>query len=399
MPRPPELHPHSDRPAFTRLMLLIATLVQYPGIGCPDPDPLSNSKQHHNALALVRDRLLQLAAELKLDLPAYSVPILRKDLETLRDYGILEQRMYRWGYYLGTGALNREELAAALTALATQAKIQGDPQLRSMYQQLERRLRGLYPTSDPASAQTLVYPIRSQLDQLIIHTDPEELRRLGHYQETLFDHLEQVEQAIAQGQALALYQRSTPYSSGSLGPYQVFPLQLLYHEIAWYLLYEECETEHLAIRRLDRLSAQIQLLQGVTRSQMEQLASLKLAKRLLHDGWGLFLGKPEPQRLERLGQAEFRLVKVRFFEQVVQFIVEGERRHPKQRIRLGPKDEAGRLLFVDYEVMLPERSLPEFFRWVNRFFEQAQVLAPADWVEQYRKNLEVMGQHYGPMSG
>jgi len=33
----------------------------------------------------------------------------------LRRYGILDRQMYRWGYYLGTGALRRDELQVALT--------------------------------------------------------------------------------------------------------------------------------------------------------------------------------------------------------------------------------------------------------------------------------------------
>jgi hypothetical protein len=44
-----------------------------------------------------------LGIELPDDYPATAT--IRKDLETLRDYGILDKRMYRWGYYLvHTGA-------------------------------------------------------------------------------------------------------------------------------------------------------------------------------------------------------------------------------------------------------------------------------------------------------
>lgn len=112
MPRPPELHPYSDRTAFTRLMLLIAAFVRHPGIGSAEPNA-EPTAQHHNALEVVRDRLQQLVQDLGFALPPYSAARIRKDVETLRDYGILERRMYRWSYYLSTGALTREELAAA----------------------------------------------------------------------------------------------------------------------------------------------------------------------------------------------------------------------------------------------------------------------------------------------
>ncbi len=51
--------------------------------------------------------------------------------------------MYRWGYYLGTGVMSQEELKVAVNALASQAKYQGDAQLRRIYETLSKRLRGL----------------------------------------------------------------------------------------------------------------------------------------------------------------------------------------------------------------------------------------------------------------
>jgi WYL domain len=389
MPRLPELHAYGDRTAFTRLMLLIATFVQHPGIGSAEPNA-EPTDHHHNALEVVRDRLQQVAQELNYELPVYSAAMLRKDVETLRDYGILERRMYRWGYYLGTGGLNRQEFAAALGALATQAGVQGDPQLRTLYAQVERRLRGFQWAAD----QAWVYPVRSQIDQLIVHTDPAEMRRRGNYRETLFEALEAVEAAIVQGQGLELYARVSAYSGEAVGPHWVYPLQLLYHEVGWYLLYEECQTGHLAVRRLDRLAATVQPLADYQRSQAEQRQSLEVANRLFQQGWGLFLGQPEAQRLERAGELPLVSAQVRFFDEVSRFIMEGERRHPRQTIRPGPQTAEGRWQWVDYGVRLPERSLPEFFRWVNRFLEQAQVLAPVEWVERYRDRAAKLVERY-----
>jgi len=68
-------------------------------------------------------------------------PTLRKDLETLRRYGILDRQMYRWGYYLGTGALRRDELQVAFNALASQ--ISRRPTSQTNSPRLTKRLRGL----------------------------------------------------------------------------------------------------------------------------------------------------------------------------------------------------------------------------------------------------------------
>jgi len=119
-------HPYADRQTFERLMLLIATLVPRRGLSRTD-SPQSGSTRHHNALQSPNPlRKSPVPGDL-------TMPHRRKDLETLRRYGILDRQMYRWGYYLGTGALRRDELQVAFNALASQAKYQGDPQARQIH--------------------------------------------------------------------------------------------------------------------------------------------------------------------------------------------------------------------------------------------------------------------------
>ncbi len=59
MAKKPTLHSHSDQQAFDRLLLLIATLVQYPGVGASERDDklLNSDRQHNNALETVRIKL------------------------------------------------------------------------------------------------------------------------------------------------------------------------------------------------------------------------------------------------------------------------------------------------------------------------------------------------------
>lgn len=128
--------------ACDRVLILIATLIQYPGIGCPERLGLRDDKtQHHNALDELAEQMRVLAASLHLDLPPNypSRPTLRKDLEVLRDWGILDRRMYRWGYYLGTGVMSKPELKVAFNALESLAKYQADPQVRQIYRRLSLR--------------------------------------------------------------------------------------------------------------------------------------------------------------------------------------------------------------------------------------------------------------------
>ena len=89
--------------------------------------------------------------------------------------------------------------------------------------------------------------------------------------------------------------------------------------------------------------------------------------------------------LHNFGEVVLEKVKVRFFEKVVGCILEGDRRHPRQKIREGPRDSFGKVLYVDYKIDLPDRSLNEFSLWVNRYMDSAQVLSPPSLVEKHRQ--------------
>ncbi|MFN9609417.1 MAG: WYL domain-containing protein, partial [Pseudanabaena sp.] len=83
MPKTTNLHPHSDRQAFERLLLLIATFIHHPGIGCPDRIG-NNSQSAHESLEAVQAKVYEVAQQYNISLTKYSIPTLRKDLVTLR---------------------------------------------------------------------------------------------------------------------------------------------------------------------------------------------------------------------------------------------------------------------------------------------------------------------------
>jgi len=386
MAKKPELHPYSDRAPFERLMLLISVLVQHPGIG----SQRTSEQPDQDAMEPIHIYIQELADQLSIELPAYSSHTLKKDLAILRDYEVLARNRHDWGYYLGTGALNREELQLALNALASQAKYQGDPQARRIYQQLSQRLKSL----DLAQKGEFFYPVKTQLNRAIIYTDPEEMMAKREYRDTLFHCLDTLETAIVQGLAVEIYQARNPYKKQK-GYQRVYPLQLIYQENFWYLLYEKLENSHLVIDRVDRFKNHARVLSKAGRGIDLQRESLKVAHKLLDNGWGLFLGEPEPQKLERLGQLPLCAVKVRFFAAVVAVILEGEQRHSSQKVIPGPTDpQTNEPVYVDYRVKLPERSLNEFCRWVNRFMNQAQILAPADLAEKHEQAAIELVERY-----
>ncbi|HBL13353.1 MAG TPA: WYL domain-containing protein [Cyanobacteria bacterium UBA11162] len=390
MPKKPQLHPYADRLSFERILLLIATLIHYPGIGTTDGEERPKNSNPHNALASLQTQLCEVAQSIGIQFPDHypSIGTLRKDLQTLRDFQILDRRMYRWGYYLGTGAMSREELKVAFNALHSQALYQGDPQIRQIYQTLEKRLRGL----ELETHSDFFYPVRAYLNRPIIYTDPDQMQRQGNNRHTLFHCLDTLENAIATGQLVELYRRSEPYQQQT-GYIQVFPLQLFYHDIAWYLLYEYPDSQHLEVERVDRFKDHCRRVDYPKRGQTQQRESLKTAQKLMGTGWGIYLGTPSDQQLERQGQLLLPEVKVRFFPPATTFILEGECRHPRQKIHR-QTDSKGECICVDYTIKLPPRSFHEFSRWVYRYMGCAQVLSPPDLVEKHRQAAQALMARY-----
>lgn len=388
MVKPIANHPYSDRAAFDRLLLLIATLAQQPGVGCPSDE--RDQSQQHNAIALLQQALATTAAAQGVDLPAYATATLRKDLDTLRQYGILGPQMYRWGYYLGDGALRLQELKLALDAIATLADNLSDP----TFQQLQITLRQRFKSLDQHHQEHLFSPTRYLLNRAIHDTDPTTLVAEGGNPNSIFQRLPQVETAIVNRQAIELSRREDVYGTGRVGPEQLWPLQLVYHDIAWYLLYEAYPSGHFVVGRLNRFADYCRDLPGVQRSPAQHQAQLTAALSLLDNGWGLYLGKPAEQQAERQGTLLLERVKVRFFPPVVGFILEGRLRHCRQKIVKGPKDSQGNYRHVDYVVRLPPRSLDEFSRWVNRHMQHAQVLSPPSLVECHRSAAMALADRY-----
>lgn len=381
-------HSYSNLPAFERLLLLIATFTRNPGVGCHDR--MQSDSDNHDTLNIVQMYLYKVARELNVKLPVYSRHTIQSDLKTLRRYGLLDKRVYRWGYYLGTGVMNREELQVALNALHSQARYQEDPQINQIYQRLTRRLQGLNLKDE------MFYPVRTQLDRVIVYTDPVEMMAKGKYQSrgTLFEKLDVLEEAIIKGQAVELYRYRNPYNSKRIGYEQVYPLQLIYADIAWYLLHEGYKNGHLVVSRLDRFSDHFKVLDERGRGAEAQWKSLHIAHRLLNAGWGLSLGSREDQPKEIRGELELIEVRVRFFPEVMEFIQEGEKRHPNQEIKTGLMGKDGKPAYVDYIVKLPKRSLEEFCRWVYRFMDNAQFIYPQYLAEQHQKFASALVARY-----
>jgi len=378
-------HPYAGPLAFKRIMLLIATFVKYPGVGyinCID------SKGEHNSLAEVQTYLRKTADDLGLDLPAYSPHTIQSDLKTLRKYDILESHRYRWGYYLGTGVMNKHELKKVFHAVRSQAKYQGEPSTIELYEKLKRRIR------DVGAKQREVYPVRTQLERAIVYTNPVEMMEKQAYRDTLFEKIDQVEEAILEGIPIELFRCKSPNNPQAKGFRKAFPLQLVYSDIAWYLLQEDYATGHIFTSRIDRYTGHLKRVEQKGRGHDHQFNQLRIAHRLLAKGWGMNLGGRNEQAQEIKGTINLVEIRVRFFGKAAGFILEGEKRHPTQRIERGHKDKRGQLSYADYIVNLPARSINEFYHWVGKFSGSAQIICPKDLAERHQTDARSLLARY-----
>ncbi|MDX2273557.1 MAG: WYL domain-containing protein [Cyanobacteriota bacterium] len=382
-PHPSQTYAHPQ--SFDRLLCLIGSLAQHPGVGHLNPDRPGRSTGHQPRLLELLHYLQAFAAQHQIPLSPCSPHTLHKDLQTLRHYGILTDQMYRWGYYLGPGAMTEVEFNTALSALHSQAAHQRDPQAQEVFNSITQRRWGKSQSSKS------FYPVRAQINRSITPTNPTQNSRKGSATRTLYGSLETLETAILKGEALQIRRTSDPYQQGQKGSKAIWPLQLIHYDIAWYLAYEQCDTQHLVIGRLDRFDDHCQILSTPRRSRTQQALRLRQVHDLLENGWGLFLGNPEAQHQELRGQLPFTEITVRFYGNIGAFIREGGFRHPSQKILTSSRQTQ----YLDYQVKLPPRSHEEFLRWVNRFMGNVQILSPESLAEQHAHRAEEQLQRYG----
>jgi hypothetical protein len=170
-------------------------------------------------------------------------------------------------------------------ALHSQAEYQRDVQIQELYNRLIRHLKGI------ESKEQLFYPVRAHLNRSIVETDPVKITETFS-DRNLFDCLDVVEIAITKGQKIRLHRKPSPWLDRPGESLEIWPLQLLYYDIAWYLIHETCENGHLAVSRIDRLEDRCTVLETRGRSIAAQRSSLQLAHELLEERLGTVSRNP-----------------------------------------------------------------------------------------------------------
>ena len=317
------LPPMGDGPVFVRVMTLLRHLLQV-----PFDRPAERGSTLHQHLISATETI-----------PGAYLPgetaTLRKDLEKLlTPYGFRNRNdNVRHGYCLGTAVLSPARLREVHNVVQQAAGRLADPSAQDLLAELDERLGWAGISADGLP------PVRSYARHAVVDTQLVRRDSLAAPRRA-----EAIEAAIVEHRRVLLqrYPGVGSFADSPAGELRVWPLQLIFHNVGWYLLFEEDQVgrEQGLIRseRLDRLA----MARGdgdLRRNPEQHAAAINRLKRLLHHSGGIYFGSDLEQQLavasssaQRRSQA---LVTLRFCcsPWAFAFIREGLQRYPIEHTR------------------------------------------------------------------
>ena len=335
---PPSGHPPmGDGPVFQRVMTLLRHLLHQPF----DRDPGSSLTLHEQLIAATAS------------IPGGYLPgetaTLRKDLEKLlTPYGFRAANdNVRHGYALGTAVLSAPRLREIQALVQQAAGRLADPSAQPLLAELEQRLA--WAGLDQPAPPLRLYARHGVVDTALVRRESLAAPRGA----------EAIERAIAQRRRVLLKRFSSAGSHGGTtigddsGEWRVWPLQLIFHHVGWYLCVEEdvIGQEHGLIRceRLDRLALQSTSPRsgslhsgpsdGLRRSPERQHAALQRLERLLHHSGGIHFGDDISAQLAlassspRARAGVLQTLRFSATPWAFAFLREGMGRYPREQVR------------------------------------------------------------------
>ena len=287
----------------------------------------------------------------------WGMATLYKDVAALKDRGLLDRARNRQGYYLAGAGYTDEEAQVLLNGLRIQAEDLGNPQARALYEKLLRRMG---PSQQ--SKASLDLAIEGIANRPVVRTSGDDFS-------DLMNHLRE---PLLRGQKVGVKQQRTPWEplKQTSARYVLYPLQFLYHDVAWYLLAEDVGAKRYVAMRLDRLHSAIDVHDDGERGCAIQAERQALARQVLRQGWGMAMPGHDLKGRLRTPCETFEL---RFAPEAAPFVAENHLRHDSQRTRKNPDGS------VTFTVELPAEDpvVFQFRRWVLTWGKSVEVVGPA----------------------
>jgi hypothetical protein len=236
---------------------------------------------------------------------------------------------------------------------------------------------------------------------------------------------EKLEEAIAANQRVVLerFSQAAQYDDSATGELRVWPLQLVFHNIGWYLAYEEDavgrECGLIRTERLDRLALR-QVDAGFARPAEARRQGVERLSRLMEMSGGIYFGDELEAQLELCQDdqelARAQLVTVRFLCKpwVYLFLREGLQRYPLAQMRLSrplPGDKWRQPATSPFvlapikgaehpypaEIDLPRWTVDrdvDFRRWLFGYGEGIKLERPVTLAEEHRNKAKAVAALY-----
>jgi predicted kinase len=315
--------PEADPAIFCRVMTLLRNLIQLP---------------FDSGEEALRDYLAGTLATIPGGYSARDGDNLRKDVERiLTPYGFRPRHdAPRQGYALGTAVLSAPQLQELVQLLDGVVQQLSDPTKQDLLLDLKERLRmgGLEVEKAP--------PLRRIANRSIISTDLVRSDSLA-----LEGQAKRLEIAILARQRVQLdrYGSAARFEASPTGLRWVWPLQLVFHTIGWYVAYEEeaiggsGNDALIRLERLDRLALR-HVDTHTTQEPVRRQRSLQRLDRLLHASGGIFFGDDLAAQLAVAGtnqeerRRHLQTLRFRCNPLVFSFLREGLQRFPLEATRL-----------------------------------------------------------------
>ncbi|PSO59625.1 MAG: kinase [Cyanobacteria bacterium QH_7_48_89] len=404
-----EPHFYADVESFTRLMAMLRFILHHP-FSCryeADEAPNGNGTRARGSLQSLVEELVDAGAlygkassgHRRSDLLNNHYNNLRKDIErALKPFGLLPELAMRHGYFAGTGILSASDLKRVYRLLSEQVKHLDDPVSHEILETFQARMQqsGLgaaYP-----------YPVRTMGNRPIVNRELLPEGSTAKHEKSI----NLIEAAIESAELLQLRPLHTAarYRGDERETFEAWPVQIAFHNIAWYLGYQRESDGLFRFERLDRLVANVRR-PTRQRTSEEWHRALEQLQQLYHSSFGIYLGRsPEDQQAylskdpQKRASVESKL-ELWFQEDVFQFVREGTARLPDSQLRMTaqqPSDARRSSIFQlkgspdgDYPqrlvMTLPRWSLQDFDlkRWILGYTGQVKVASPPQFAEQVRR--------------
>ena len=385
-------HPYSDIDPFQRLLKTIRFILHHPFL-------------YNKELGTLQTLVEEMQAQNIIDFNCANN--IRKDIEKiLKPFAIIPPISMKKGYCVGTGILSEQDLIKLFRLLEAQTKSLEDPVALEIYQRFQERI-GYSQIAHPK-----LYPVRAIYNRSIV--DLETLPSIS-----IVNQIHQVENAIESGKLLELKRLdNSPSFSQEINEYFLaYPVQIIFHNIGWYLGFEYINGEKKGLFRFERLDrlclGREQFKQRDLKAQEQALQKLQT---LYQSSGGIFLGNHQDDQIAYLSKDKAKKAKVEitielwFPDHIFRFITEGNKRFPPSQMAMSPplidnpkKQPPFTLSRSDdpqfpnrFQVTLPKWSLQDvdLFRWIIGFGGHVKIINPPELINKMRETATAITKLY-----